>query len=101
VLLGIGFFGPLLGLLVFASEVGLSPAHAGLYLAGLSTIGYVAWTSVLFALVWAAVAAQLTALVLGRYAPYAGGAEPPPPGPLRTGVARLARNLRGRQPSAR
>ena len=93
-LFGLGLLGPLLGLVIMASEVGLSPAHASLYLAGLSTIGYISWASVLFTLAWAAAAVQLAALALGRYAPYAGGAEPPPPGPVRSAIELVSNSLK-------
>ena len=93
-LFGLGLFGPLLGLVIMASEVGLSPAHTSLYLAGLSTIGYISWASVLFTLAWAAAAVQLAALALGRYAPYAGGAEPPPPGPVKSGIELVSNRLK-------
>ena len=44
------------------------------------TVGYVPLSSVLLAIAWLAAAAQLAALAFGRYAPYAGGVEPPPAG---------------------
>ena len=93
-LFGVGLLGPLLGLAIMASEVGLSLAHTSLYLAGLSTIGYISWTSVLFALAWVAGAVQLGALALGRYAPYADGAEPPPPGGVKSAIALASSSLR-------
>ena len=100
-LFGVGLLGPFLGLVIMASEVGLSLAHTSLYLAGLSTIGYISVASVLFALAWAAAAVQLGALALGRYAPYAGGAEPPPPGPVRNAVAFASRKVGRRYASGR
>ena len=45
--------------------------------------------SVLLALAWAAAAGQLGALAFGRYAPYAGGAEPPPAGLVRNAIGSL------------
>ena len=59
-------------------ELGLSVLDAALYVIGLFTVGYLPLGSALLGLVWAAAAAQVGALALGRYAPYAGGAEPPP-----------------------
>ena len=40
------------------------------YLLSLVATGYVPWVAVLLGLVWLAVAAQLTALAVGRYAAY-------------------------------
>ena len=60
-----------------------------LYVLGLATVGYISLGSVLLALAWAAAAGQLGALAFGRYAPYAGGAEPPPAGLVRTAIGSL------------
>jgi len=57
-----------------------------LYVAGLATVGYLPMGTVLLAIAWAAVAGQLGALAFGRYAPYASGLEPPPPGVVRQSV---------------
>lgn len=84
-----GLLGPLVALLVLSRELGLGVFDSVLYVVGLATVGYIAVPSVLLALAWAAVAMQLGSLALGRYAPYAGGAEPPPPGPIRGGLGRL------------
>jgi hypothetical protein len=101
-LFAVGLAGPIVGLLVLGNELGLGPLEAPLYVAGLATVGYVDVWSVLLALAWATAAAQLAALAFGRYAPYAGGAEPPPKGPVRTALARLARGRRlGRYSSSR
>jgi hypothetical protein len=86
----LGLTGPVVGLLVLANELDLDVVDAPLYAAGLATVGYVSLGSVLLALFWGAAAAQLAALAFGRYGPYAGGMEPPPPGPIRSSVARLA-----------
>jgi hypothetical protein len=86
----VGLLGPALGLLVLARQIGLEMARAGLYTLGLATVGYVSVGAVLAAAVWLAVAAQTAALAFGRYSPYAGGAEPPPPGILRVAVRRVA-----------
>jgi Sec-independent protein secretion pathway component TatC len=79
----LGLAGPAIALFVLGQELGVSILDAGLYAIGLATVGYVSLWSVLVFLVWAAAAAQVGALAFGRYGPYAGGAEPPPPGPLR------------------
>jgi hypothetical protein len=91
-----GLLGPVLALVVLAHELGLGPLEAPLYAVGLVTVGYVPLLSVLLFLAWVAVAAQLGALAFGRYAPYAGGSEPPPPGPLRRALARSVRFRRRR-----
>jgi Peptidase family M28 len=90
----VGLLGPLAGLLILADEIGLGPFDTVLYVVGLTTVGYISLPSVVLALAWAAPAMQLAALAFARYAPYAGGAEPPPPGPLRREVGRLASRRR-------
>jgi hypothetical protein len=84
-----GLLGPALGLVVLAHELGLGPMEAVLFVLGLVTVGYVPVTTALVWLTWGAVAGQLAALAVGRYIPYARGAEPPARGPVRT-VARRA-----------
>jgi Peptidase family M28 len=84
VLFAAGVAGPVLGLLLLADELGLSIPRAALYAVGLVTVGYVPLSSALLGLVWLASAAQVAAIAFGRYAPYANGAEPPPPGAIRT-----------------
>jgi peptidase M28-like protein len=64
-----GFTGPLLLLGSFASRFELG-FDAPWYLLQLAAVGYVPLPAVGLALVWAAAAAQLTALATGRYAPY-------------------------------
>jgi hypothetical protein len=91
VLYSAGLVGPTAGLLVLGDQVGLGLPSTFLYVASLATVGYVSAGSVLFALAWLAAAAQLGALALGRYEPYAGGATRPPPGPIRASIARVAR----------
>jgi hypothetical protein len=91
-----GLLGPVLGLLLLGDEVGLGPADSALYVVGLATVGYVPLSSVLFAIAWLAAAAQLAALAFGRYAPYAGGVEPPPAGPFRRVVVDLRRRVERR-----
>ena len=78
-----GLLGPVAGLLVLAHELGLGLLDAALYVLGLVTVGYIPLSTVVLALAWLAAATQLAALAFGRYAPYAGGAERPPTGPVR------------------
>ena len=82
-MLALGWVGPVLGLVLLSGELGVSLVGGALYAVGLVTVGYLPLTTALLALVWAAAAAQVGALAFGRYGPYAGGAEPPPPGPVR------------------
>jgi len=84
-----GLAGPLLGLVLLGHELGLSLVDAALYVVSLITVGYLPVVSALLGLAWTAVAAQIGALALGRYAPYSGGAEPPPAGPFRRALARV------------
>jgi hypothetical protein len=85
----VGLAGPVGGLFVLSRELGLGLLDTALFVAGLATVGYVPLSSVVLALAWMAGATQLAALAFGRYAPYAGGAEPPPRGPLRQALAEL------------
>jgi Peptidase family M28 len=84
----LGLLGPIAGLLLLAHEIHLSIAGAALYVVGLATVGYLSPLSVALLLVWMSAATQVGALAFGRYGPYAGGVEPPPPGPLRRIVRR-------------
>src|SRR5262249_11006941 len=84
----IGVAGPVAALLLLANELGISAYEAVLYLFGLASVGYLGLGSVLAILAWLAVAAQVGALASGRYAPYAGGVEPPPPGAFRRALRR-------------
>jgi len=95
-LFSLGLLGPLAALGLLAAQVGISLAVAPLYAAALITVGYVSLWTVAGLVVFAASAAQFGALAFGRYAPYADGLEPPPPGLLRSSVARTARALRRR-----
>jgi hypothetical protein len=87
-LLVAGLAGPVAALALLGNELGLSVVSSVLYTLGLVTVGYLPAGSALLGLVWLAAAAQVAALAFGRYAPYAAGAEPPPPGALRTAVRR-------------
>jgi Peptidase family M28 len=90
----IGLLGPVGALVLLGRELGLGILDTALYVVGLVTVGYVPLSSVFLTLAWVAAATQLAALAFGRYAPYAGGAEPPPPGPIRRAVAGLAARRR-------
>ena len=94
-LYALGLAGPLVGFLVVGRELGLGPIDTAVYLAALASVGYVSVATVLLAVAWAAAAAQVGALVLGRYGVYAGGAERPPPGAVRRSVRALAQTVRG------
>ena len=100
-LFALGLLGPLAGLAVLTSELGLGWIDTALYVLDLVSVGYVSVISVLLALAWAAAAGQLGALAFGRYAPYAGGLEPPPPGLVRSSVRQIAVRLPGRGGYAR
>jgi hypothetical protein len=89
-----GLIGPVGALVLLGRELGLGVHDTALYLVGLATVGYVPLSSVLLALAWIAAATQLAALAFGRYAPYAGGADSPPPGPIRRAVSGLAARTR-------
>jgi peptidase M28-like protein len=90
VLYAVGLVGPVAALFVLGNELGISIVGAVLYAVGLTTVGYVSLGFALLALVWLAAAAQVGAIALGRYAPYAGGVEPPPPGVFRAALRRLS-----------
>jgi hypothetical protein len=90
----LGLAAPLAGLLILAGQLGSSLPRAAYYVTGLATVGYIPHFSVLLALAWGAAAAQVAALAVGRYASYAEGREPPPPGAVRKSIGRLGRRLR-------
>jgi hypothetical protein len=92
----LGFAGPalLLGSLAFRFGLGLD---APWYLASLLAVDYVTLPSLLITLAWLAAAAQLSALAVGRYAPYPAAAERPPRGPLRELVRRTVLAVRARR----
>lgn len=100
-LFAIGLLGPLAGLLILGSQVGLGLLDTSLYVAVLASVGYVSWVSVVFALAWATAAGQLAALAFGRYSPYAGGADPPPSGPVRDAIGSVSTRLKQRYARAR
>ena len=94
--LGLGLAGPLLLVGSFAIRYGLG-FDAPWYLATLVAVGYVEAPAVVFFLAWVAATAQLSALAVGRYAPYPAAAERPPRGPLRELVRRTVLAIRGRR----
>jgi hypothetical protein len=98
-LFGLGLVGALASIVLLARQLDLGPLDSVLYVLGLVTVGYVSIAAVLAAIVWAAVTAQTAAIAFGRYAPYAQGMEPPPPGAVRRAVraaaATVPRSTRG------
>jgi hypothetical protein len=77
-----GFLGPLLLVGSVATRLGLG-LDAPWYLAQLAAVGYVKLPTLLVVGAWMAVAAQLSATVARRYAPYPTAAERPRLGPAR------------------
>jgi hypothetical protein len=96
VLYVLGLVGPIAGLVLLGNELGLGPVDTGLYVVALTSLGYVSLTGVVLVLAWGAAAGQLAALAASRYWPYAGGLEPPPPGPVRVAVRDLVGRTRNR-----
>jgi len=58
------------------------------YVAELTATGFVRLPALAIAVGWLAAAGQVTALSIGRYAPYPSARERPPRGPLREAVRR-------------
>ncbi len=87
VVLVAGFLGPALLVGSVATSLGLG-FDAPWYLAQLAAVGYIRFPTLLVAAAWIAVAAQLTAIVSRRYAPYPTAAERGRRGPIRTLVRR-------------
>jgi hypothetical protein len=92
-LLVCGFVGPLLVLWSFGSRYGLG-LDAPWYVAELFGLGYAPFPAFVIGLCFVAGAAQLVALVAGRYAPYPDESEHRRRGPLRSVLRRL--HLAGR-----
>jgi len=82
-----GFLGPVLLLGSMATSLGLG-FDAPWYLGQLAAVGYIRFPTLLIAATWIAVAAQLTAIVSGRYAPYPSASERRRLGPIRRLVRR-------------
>jgi Peptidase family M28 len=91
--LGAGFLGPLLLFGSLAVRYGLG-LDAPWYLAELTATGYVRLPALAIAVGWLATAGQVTALSIGRYAPYPSARERPPRGPLREAVRRTVLTVR-------
>jgi hypothetical protein len=89
-----GLAGPLLLLGSIAVRFGLG-LDAPWYLAELTAIGYVSAMELFLVLAWVAVAAQILAVVSGRYGPYPAPGERPARGPVGTAVAALRRSRQG------
>ena len=89
-----GFLGPLLLFTSFAVRYGLG-LDTPWYLGELAATGYVKLPALAIAVGWLAAAGQMTALTLGRYAPYPSARERPPRGPLREAVRRTVLTVRG------
>src|SRR5262249_44462254 len=83
--LGAGFAGPALLLGSVGTRLGLG-LDAPWYVAELTAVHYVPLLAVVVAAAWLAAAHLLTALALGRYAPYPARDERPPLGPVRQTV---------------
>ena len=62
-----------------------------------ASVGYVTPPLLLAGLVWAAAAAQVGAVALGRYAPYPARDERPARGPIRAGIRRAVLASRSRR----
>ena len=96
--LAVGFLGPLVFLVSFATRYGMG-LDTPWYLLALVSVGYISPLAVVLLLAWAAPTAQLVALVAHRYAPYPARHERPTHGLLRrTAHALAARRRRAREP---
>ncbi len=92
-LLGAGMLGPALLVVEYARRYSLG-LDAPWYLLSLVGVGYVPWLVAALALVWIAIAAQLSALAVGRYAPYPDVRARRPRASLRALAARAAQARR-------
>ena len=84
----IGLAGPMLVIGSTALRFGLG-LDAPWYLAELTALGYVSLFTLLLVLAWTAVAAQVLAVVTGRYAPYPAPADRPTRGAVGHAIAAL------------
>jgi len=96
VVLAVGLLGPLVLLWSFGVRFGLG-WDAPWYVSELYAVGYAPATSLAIGLAWAAAAAQLAALAVGRYAPYPGANERPRLGPWRRIVRAVVLGARRRR----
>ena len=94
----LGFAGPLLLLVLFATRYGLG-LDAPWYLAELVAVHYIPIPTFVIGLAWLAAAAQLGALVARRYGPYPNAADRGL-GPIRSAIRRTVRAQRSRQKAA-
>jgi MFS family permease len=94
--LAAGLAGPALLLWSFGSRYGLG-LDAPWYASELFALGYAPTALLLIGVGWLAGAAQLGALVGGRYAPYPAASERPPRGPARELVRRFVLAHRARR----
>ena len=92
----VGLLGPALVLASFAFRFHLG-FDAPWYLAQLAALGYVNFATLVITAVFAAAAAQVAALSVGRYAPYPDVRERPPLGPARRLVRRVVLTNRARR----
>ena len=90
-----GFLGPLLLVGSLASRLHLG-FDAPWYAAQLAAVGYIRFPTLLVTGAWLAVAAQLTAIAAGRYAPYPSASERPRLGPARRLLRRAVLTTRHR-----
>jgi hypothetical protein len=93
-----GLLGPIVLVGSFAVRFGLG-LDAPWYLAELTATGYVSPLGAVIFLAWLAVAAQMLAVVAGRYAPYPAPADRPARSQLGTAIAAIRHPTRKQQPS--
>ncbi|MBW3593210.1 MAG: M28 family peptidase [Actinobacteria bacterium] len=87
-LYAVGFAGPVALVASFAFRFGLG-GDALWYMTALASVGYVPAVLVAVTLAWCAVAGQVGAIAVGRYAPYPAANERPARGPVREGIRRV------------
>lgn len=92
----LGFAGPALLVLSFAVRFDLG-LDAFWYLLALTALDYVPLPLVIAFLVWAAAAAQVGAIAVGRYAPYPRPSQRPRRGPIRETIRQLVLLARRRR----
>jgi hypothetical protein len=97
--IAVGFAGPALLVWSLADRLELG-WDATAYLTELTAIGYVPLPLVALFLAWLAVAGQLSALAVRRYAPYPSAKERPPRGPIRELVRTVLIGVEGRRASS-